>query len=54
MIKQFLFTVWLWADGLFYIEWFLDMIDPPLVAISGQAGSERVWWLSDRSERSEP
>ena len=21
MIKQYLFTVWLWADGLNYIEW---------------------------------
>ncbi len=26
MITQYLFTVWLWADGLFYIEWFFDMI----------------------------
>ncbi len=26
MIKQYLFTVWLWADGLKYIEWAGDLL----------------------------
>ena len=26
MIKQFLFTVWLWIDGLRYVEWGGDWI----------------------------